>query len=121
MDVLTAVLPAALWTDENLFCLVVCRMANLSLEQGNSDGSCFAYVCLGKLLGSCFGNYQAGFSFGKLGLTWWSSAGCVAEPASSWSSGQRPSGRGPFVPASACCGAPDVANRRATSPRGLQP
>jgi PAS domain S-box-containing protein len=68
MDVLTAVLTAALWTDENLFCLVICRMANLSLEHGNSDGSCFAYVCLGTLLGPRFGNYQAGFSFGKLGL-----------------------------------------------------
>jgi PAS domain S-box-containing protein len=68
MDVLNAVLPTALWTNENLFCLVVCRMANLSLEHGNSDGSCFAYVCLGMLLGRHFGNYPAGFSFGRLGL-----------------------------------------------------
>ncbi|HVJ15177.1 MAG TPA: protein kinase, partial [Polyangiaceae bacterium] len=68
MDVLNAVLSPALWTDENLFCLVICRMANLSLEHGNSDGSCFAYVCLGMLLGHRFGNYPAGFSFGKLGL-----------------------------------------------------
>src|SRR5262249_33380738 len=62
-----AVLPAALWSDENLFCLVICRMANLSLEHGNTDASCFAYVCLGMLLGPRFGNYAAGFSFGKLG------------------------------------------------------
>src|SRR5712692_1378448 len=68
MDVLNAVVAPALWTDENLFCLVICRMANLSLEHGNSDGSCFAYVCLGMLLGHRFGNYPAGFSFGKLGL-----------------------------------------------------
>src|SRR6266702_3026595 len=68
MDVLNAVVATALWTDENLFCLVICRMANLSLEHGNSDGSCFAYVCLGMLLGHRFGNYPAGFSFGKLGL-----------------------------------------------------
>src|SRR6266568_282123 len=68
MDVLNAVLPAALFTDENLFCLVLCRMANLSLEHGNSDASCHAYVCLGMLLGHGFGNYPAGFSFGKLGL-----------------------------------------------------
>src|SRR3989454_5748021 len=68
MDVLNAVLSSASWTDENLFCLVLCRMANLSLEHGNSDGSCFAYVCLGMLLGHRFGNYPAGFSFGKLGL-----------------------------------------------------
>src|SRR5438445_129006 len=68
MDVLHASLPAVLWADENLFWLVICRMANLSLEHGHSDGSCFAYVCLGMLLGHRFGNYRAGFSFGKLGL-----------------------------------------------------
>src|SRR6267142_1617181 len=68
MDVLNAVLSSASWTDENLFCLVLCRMANLSMEHGNSDGSCLAYVCLGMLLGHRFGNYPAGFSFGKLGL-----------------------------------------------------
>jgi len=68
MDVLTAIVPAARSEDENLFSLVICRMANLSLEHGNSDGSCLAYVCLGELLGHCFGTYPAGFSFGKLGV-----------------------------------------------------
>ncbi len=68
MDVLTAVVVSAGFTDENLFCLVSCRMANLSLEHGYTDGSCLAYVCLGMLLGPRFGNYSAGFSFGKLGL-----------------------------------------------------
>ncbi len=68
MDVLTAVVVPAGFTDENLFCLVSCRMANLSLEHGYTDGSCLAYVCLGMLLGPRFGNYSAGFSFGKLGL-----------------------------------------------------
>jgi len=68
MDVLTAVVASAGFTDENLFCLVSCRMANLSLEHGYTDGSCLAYVCLGMLLGPRFGNYSAGFRFGKLGL-----------------------------------------------------
>ncbi len=68
MDVLTAVVSPALFTDENLLCLVICRMANLSLEHGNSDGSCFAYVWFGMLLGPHFGDYRAGFRFGKLGL-----------------------------------------------------
>jgi PAS domain S-box-containing protein len=68
MDVLTAVVSSALFTDKNLLCLVICRMANLSLEHGNCDGSCFAYVWLGMLLGPRFGDYQAGFRFGKLGL-----------------------------------------------------
>jgi PAS domain S-box-containing protein len=68
MDVLSAVVSPALFTDENLLCLVICRMANLSLEHGNSDGSCFAYVWLGMILGPHFGDYMAGFRFGKLGL-----------------------------------------------------
>jgi len=68
MDVLTAVVTPALMIDENLHCMVICRMANLSLEHGNNDGSCFAYAWLGVLLGIRFGNYGAGFSFGKTGL-----------------------------------------------------
>jgi PAS domain S-box-containing protein len=68
MDVLAAVVTAALFTDENLLSLVICRMANLSLEHGNSDGSCFAYAWLGTILGPHFGDYRAGFRFGKLGL-----------------------------------------------------
>src|SRR6266545_3639152 len=67
LDVLTAVLPPAMFTDENLFSLAICRMANLSLEYGNSDASCYAYVLLGMILGPHFGDYQAGFHFGKLG------------------------------------------------------
>ena len=61
-------MPPALFTDENLLCLVVARMVNLSLEHGNSDGSCFAYVCSAWSLGPHFGDYQAAFRFGKLGL-----------------------------------------------------
>ncbi|MRG91992.1 ATP-binding sensor histidine kinase [Polyangium spumosum] len=68
MDVLTAVQSPAMFTDENLHCLVVGRMANLSLEHGNSDGSCLAYVRLGMILGPRFGAYQAGFRFGKVGF-----------------------------------------------------
>ncbi len=68
MDVLTAVVSPALFTNANLLCLVVCRMANLSLEYGNCDGSCFAYAWLGMILGAYFGDYQNAFRFGKLGL-----------------------------------------------------
>jgi PAS domain S-box-containing protein len=68
MDVLTMLTSPALFTDENLFRLVVCRMAALSLEHGNSDGSCLGYAWLGSVLGMYFGNYQAGRRFGRLGL-----------------------------------------------------
>jgi PAS domain S-box-containing protein len=67
LDVLTKVLPPALFTDSNLLSLVVCRAVNLSLEYGNSDGSCFAYVWLGIIAGPHFDNYKAGFQFGRLG------------------------------------------------------
>src|SRR5260221_6062261 len=68
MDVLTVLTSPALFTDLNLFRLVVGRMAALSLEHGNSDGSCLAYVWLGGGLGTYFGDYQAGLRFGRLGL-----------------------------------------------------
>ncbi len=68
MDVLTTLMPPALFTDRNLQCLLIARMANFSLEHGNSGGSCFAYVWLGMLLGPQFGDYQAGFSFGQLSV-----------------------------------------------------
>ena len=59
-------------------------MANLSLEHGNSDGSCYRLcLVLGMILGPRFGDYQAGFRFGKLGCDWWRSADWIASrPAS---------------------------------------
>jgi predicted ATPase/signal transduction histidine kinase len=68
LDVLAAVEEPAHFTDENLRCLVVARITNLSLEHGNSDGSCVAYVHLGWFVEPRFGNYQAAFRFGKLAL-----------------------------------------------------
>jgi hypothetical protein len=54
--------------DENLRCLVIGRMGNLSLEHGNSDASCYAYTVVGAVLGPYFGDYKSGFRFGQLGL-----------------------------------------------------
>ena len=67
LDVFDAIVMPAMFTDENLHALVVCRMVGLSLEHGNSDASCFAYVSLSMLAGPHFGNYEAGFQLGKLG------------------------------------------------------
>jgi predicted ATPase/signal transduction histidine kinase/GAF domain-containing protein len=67
LNVLTEITMIAMFTDENLHALLLCRMVNLSLEHGNSDASCFAYVTLGMLAGPQFGNYEAGFQLGKLG------------------------------------------------------
>ncbi|MCK1595035.1 ATP-binding sensor histidine kinase [Bradyrhizobium sp. 164] len=68
LDVLTSVHAPANFIDGNLLALTIGRMANLSFEHGNADGSCFAYVFLGMILQSRFGNYDAGFRFGKLGV-----------------------------------------------------
>ncbi|TMH98030.1 MAG: histidine kinase, partial [Betaproteobacteria bacterium] len=67
LDVLTKLATPAWHTDANLLSLVICRAVNLSLEGGNCDGSCYAYVVLGLLAGPRFGDYQAGFRFGRLG------------------------------------------------------
>ncbi|MGJ7581590.1 AAA family ATPase [Variovorax sp. RHLX14] len=68
VDVLAAVLPPAFFSDENLVCLVLCRMANLSLEYGNTDASPLAYAYLGMMVGPYFGDYATAFRLGKLGL-----------------------------------------------------
>jgi PAS domain S-box-containing protein len=67
LDVLAELVTPALFSDENFCALVICRMVNLSLEHGNSDGSCFAYVMLAIIAGPRFGNYDAGSRFGRLG------------------------------------------------------
>ena len=68
LDVLTAVEEPAHYTNKNLQSLIIARIVNLSLERGNSDGSCVAYVQLGWFVGPRFGDYKAAFRFGKLGL-----------------------------------------------------
>jgi PAS domain S-box-containing protein len=67
MEVLTKLAAPFEYTDAHLLSLSICRMVNLSLEHGNSDRSCFAYVWLGVIAGPHFGNYKAGFRFGQLG------------------------------------------------------
>lgn len=67
LDVLTKIYPTATLTDANLLSLTVCRAINLSLEYGNCDASCVAYVYFGKVAGPRFGDYKAGVQFGQLG------------------------------------------------------
>jgi PAS domain S-box-containing protein len=67
MDVLTKLGPPASYTDANLLLLVIFRAVNLSLERGNCDASCMAYVWLSKIAGVRFGDYQTVYRFGQLG------------------------------------------------------
>jgi len=68
MDVLTVLVSPAWYIEEDLRRLIIGRMANLSLEYGNSDASCLAYIVLGTVLGPDFGKYEAGYRFAQLGL-----------------------------------------------------
>jgi PAS domain S-box-containing protein len=68
MDVLNELIVPAHYCDDNLPPLIICRMVNLSLEHGNSDGSCVAYLGLAMIAGPLFGNYSSTvLGFGQLG------------------------------------------------------
>jgi PAS domain S-box-containing protein len=68
LDVLTAAHAPANFTDGNLLALIIARIVNLSIAHGNGDGSPLGYVYLGMILESRFGDYNAGFRFGKVGV-----------------------------------------------------
>ncbi|MDF2695861.1 MAG: protein kinase, partial [Labilithrix sp.] len=65
-EVLTVMLPTAIFIDEALNALALCLLVNLSLEHGNSDGSAFGYVMFARILGPYFGRPDLAFRFGKL-------------------------------------------------------
>ena len=67
LDVLTELITPAVFFDQNLCAIATCRIVNLSLEHGNSDASCFAYVWFGMIAGPRFGNYEDAVRFGQLG------------------------------------------------------
>jgi PAS domain S-box-containing protein len=69
LEVLTEIVTPAFFTDQNLCALVLCRMVNLSLEHGNCDASCYAYVWFATYAGPVFGHYEVGYRFGRLGLS----------------------------------------------------
>jgi PAS domain S-box-containing protein len=66
VEVFTEMVTPAWAYDENFSSLVISRLATLSLEHGNWDGSCFAYVWLAVIAGQRFGNFRDGFRFGRL-------------------------------------------------------
>ncbi len=68
LDVATALLPPAFFSDENLVCMLLCRMAQVSVTHGNAHASPLAYAYLGMVLPPYFGEYDAAFEFGQLGL-----------------------------------------------------
>ena len=69
LDVLTKLVPAALFTDANLYCLATCKAVRISLERGYSDGSCPQFEWLGLIAGTRFADHKAGFLLGQVGYT----------------------------------------------------
>jgi PAS domain S-box-containing protein len=67
LDVLTKVVTPAMFTDKDLYALVICRAASLSIEHGNNDGSCMSYVWLSMIAGFRFSDHENASRFGQLG------------------------------------------------------
>ena len=66
MQVLSVLTPASYFTDIHLFCLLVCRMANFSMQHGMSGASAHGYAHLGSILGTVFHRYSEGYRFARL-------------------------------------------------------
>jgi PAS domain S-box-containing protein len=66
MQVLSALAGPATFTDFQLFCLLACRMVNVSIQHGMSGASAYAYACLGSVLGANFHRYREGYRLGRL-------------------------------------------------------
>jgi predicted ATPase len=68
LDVFTEIVTPSILFDEHLSTLVVCRLVTLSLEHGNSDAACFAYVWLAMFAGAAPRQLQGRIPFRTIGL-----------------------------------------------------
>ena len=66
MQVLSVLAGPATFTDFQLFCLLACRMVNVSIQHGMSGASAYAYACLGSVLGPNFHRYREGYRMARL-------------------------------------------------------
>src|ERR1700731_3804778 len=65
MQVLSTLLGPAYFTDFHLFCLLVCRMVNVSMQHGMCGASAHGCGLLGTILGPVFHRYSEGYRFAK--------------------------------------------------------
>jgi PAS domain S-box-containing protein len=65
MQVLSDLTAPAYFTDYQLFCLLLCRMATLGMQHGTSGAAAHAYAYLGTTL-EVFHQYRDGYRFAKL-------------------------------------------------------
>lgn len=68
MDVFADLIPPALFTDANLLDLIVLYMANLSIEHGPCDSSCYGYVRLIEVFGCRYKDFDTGLKFAELAM-----------------------------------------------------
>jgi PAS domain S-box-containing protein len=67
LEALSKLFAPALQSDANLACLTICKAVSLSLQHGNCDASCMLYANVVRVAGRRFGDYAAGYRFGRLG------------------------------------------------------
>jgi PAS domain S-box-containing protein len=84
MQVLSVLTPASYFTNIHLFCLLVCRMANFSVQHGMSGASAHGYAHLGEILGPVFHRYSQGSRFAKLACDLVEKHGFVAYQAKAY-------------------------------------
>ncbi|MFM0367557.1 AAA family ATPase, partial [Paraburkholderia sediminicola] len=78
MRLLSILLEAAYITDVHLFCLLLCRMVNISVHHGTSGDCAQACGFLGFTLGPVFHRYRDGYRFARLGYDLAEKHGLVA-------------------------------------------
>jgi len=60
--------PPAYFINQELYAVIVLKMANISLKYGPVSESAKGYTTYGIILGSVLGDYQSGYEFAQLGL-----------------------------------------------------
>jgi PAS domain S-box-containing protein len=66
MQVFSILAEVSWFTDFHLYCMLVCRMANISMQHGMSGPSAHGYACLGSMLGPAFHRYREGYLLARL-------------------------------------------------------
>ena len=66
MQGLSTLAEVSWFTDFRLYCMLVCRAVNISIQHGVSGASAHAYACLGSLLGPIFHRYREGYRLGRV-------------------------------------------------------
>jgi predicted ATPase/signal transduction histidine kinase len=84
LRLLSVLAAPAFFCDGNLFYLLVCRMANITLQHGTTDASAHGYTGLAVMLGPAFHRYGEGHRFGKLACSLVEKYGCLAAKAKAY-------------------------------------